>query len=347
MLLVIAGHSLTPQSQTLGAAGVTVFFVLSGYLITSILLRSQSGKLGDRLGSFYGRRARRLLPALALVLLFDSAMRVTTGQSLVPVLLAAAYGTNIATALGHSSTLTHTWSLALEEQFYLLWPLLLPWVSRLRRREALVLTAAAASAFARTIIYAAGPWTVAYFSPLTRCDAILVGCALALAMSRGWRLPYRVTVGVGASAAFAACLVWSTMSAAIVLIPLVALASAALIAVLAEPDRSPMHRILAVAPLRYTGRVSYGMYLWHPFVIAVVVAWKLPLPVLATTAVAMAIATMSWLIVERPLLRPTASSPGALPEPPVAGPDAQWPVRSERSDTCRETAGSRPSPRAR
>lgn len=89
ILLVIAAHTGTPQNQSLGAAGVTLFFVLSGYLITSILLR---GHLADgrpvRLKSFYIRRARRLLPALAVLLFFDAAVRVASGQTLVPVFLA-------------------------------------------------------------------------------------------------------------------------------------------------------------------------------------------------------------------------------------------------------------------
>ena len=348
VLLVIAAHTRTPQSQTLGAAGVSLFFVLSGYLITSILLRRDlhqrdPDQRGWGLRSFYGRRARRLLPALAVLLLFDSTVRLVTGQSLVPVVLAAAYGTNIATSLGYSSTLTHTWSLALEEQFYLVWPLLLPWLVRMRRAEVWVLALAALSAVARVVVYLSGPWTMAYFSPATRCDAILVGCALAIAMRRGWRPSHRRAAAIGAVAVFGACFAWSSLNAAIVLLPLVSLAGAALIAILAEPGTSVGHRALAIAPLRYTGRVSYGMYLWHPFVIPVVVSLRLPLPFVATTVLALVVATASWLLVERPFLRaPSAGADGV--RGPVSG---QRPVRSARSATWDETAGSSPSPSAR
>jgi peptidoglycan/LPS O-acetylase OafA/YrhL len=351
ILLVIAAHTGTPQSQTLGAAGVSLFFVLSGYLITSILLRTEADRLGSGLKAFYGRRSRRLLPALALLLLFDSTVRLVNGQSLAPVVVAATYGTNIATSLGYSSTLTHTWSLALEEQFYLVWPLLLPWLVRMRRAPVCVLVLAALSAGARVVAYLSGPWTIAYFSPATRCDAILVGCALAIAMRRGWRLPHRRAALFGAGVVFGACFLWSSLTAAIVLIPLVALASAALIAVLTEPGVSAPHRALAIAPLRYTGRVSYGMYLWHPFLAPVVVTIGLPLPFVTTTVLAVAVATVSWLLVERPLLRgvpPAPESPAVTRAPAVSwAPPRQRPVRSARSATCDETAGSSPSPSAR
>jgi peptidoglycan/LPS O-acetylase OafA/YrhL len=91
------------------------------------------------------------------------------------------------------------------------------------------------------------------------------------------------------------------------------------------------------------------MYLWHPFVIAVVVAWKLPVPVLATMALAMAVATVSWLLVERPILRPSGPRrpPGPEQHTSRARNDDQWPVRSDRSETWRDTAGSKPSPSAR
>lgn len=365
VLLVIAAHTRTPQSQTLGAAGVSLFFVLSGYLITSILLRSDFQQTGSWLRAFYGRRARRLLPGLAMLLLFDSAVRLVNGESMVPVVVAATYGTNIATSLGYSSTLTHTWSLALEEQFYLVWPLLLSWLARVRRAEVWVLTLAALSALARVLVYLTGPWTMAYFSPLTRCDAILVGCALALAMHRGWRLRHRRAVVVAVAGLFGACFLWSSMSAAMVLIPLVSLGSAALIAVLTAPGVSAPQRALSIGPLRYTGRVSYGMYLWHPFLIPVVLALGLPLPFVATTVLALSVATGSWLLIERPFLatptkrqlrhNPAEPNPRFVTQLPFCeGPSSfaqaqrdQWPVRSDRSATCEETAGSRPSPSAR
>jgi peptidoglycan/LPS O-acetylase OafA/YrhL len=305
--LVLAGHARTHQSQPLGAAGVTLFFVLSGYLITLILVRNRASATRGSLRSFYGRRARRLLPALALLLFFDAAVRLLTGQSLVPVLLAGSYVTNLAASAGASSTLSHTWSLAMEEQFYIVWPLLLPLVWRLRRGTLVVLGAAAVAAIARVVIYLMGPWTVAYFSPATRCDAILVGCALALATARGWRLPGgrwgRLVVGV-AVLVMCAPFLWTSMGVSVALIPAVALASAALVATLAQPGTTMLHRVLAVAPLRYVGRVSYGMYLWHPFVLAAVVGLAIPVPFVATLLISIALASASWVLIERRWLEP-------------------------------------------
>ena len=334
VLLVIAGHAAKPQNQSLGAVGVTLFFVLSGYLITTILLRERSATGRTGFLAFYGRRARRLLPALVLLLAFDSAVRLVTGQSLVPVVIAAFYGTNVATSFGYSSTLTHTWSLALEEQFYLIWPVLLPWVWRRRHGVALVLAAAALSAVARGVVYLTGPWTLAYFSPATRCDAILVGCALALAIAKGWRLPRSGALTAVAVATFAVAFVRPDLASAILIIPVASLASAVLVAVLLEPGRTPLHVLLSSPPLRYCGRVSYGMYLWHPLVLGAVVAAGTPLTFLTTTALTMALATVSWVCVERPWLTPfrstrrsaTASGPAAdaaTRQPSAAGSAAQ------------------------
>ena len=164
ILLVIAAHAASPQVQSLGAGGVTVFFVLSGYLITTILLRHRAAGGSVGLRGFYLRRARRLLPALVVLLVFEASVRLSTGQSIVPVLLAGGYLTNVAAAAGSASTLDHTWSLALEEQFYLLWPLVIPLLWRRRGAVALVLALAAASAVARAVLYAAGLGNVAWFS---------------------------------------------------------------------------------------------------------------------------------------------------------------------------------------
>jgi peptidoglycan/LPS O-acetylase OafA/YrhL len=335
VLLVIAGHTTQPQHQSLSVVGVTLFFVLSGYLITTILLRERSSTGRTGYLAFYGRRARRLLPALAVLLLFDGAIRVTTGQSLVPVLLAATYGTNIATALGHSSTLTHTWSLALEEQFYLLWPLVLPLVWRRRRGVALVVAAAAVSATARLVVYLTGPWTLAYFSPVTRVDAILVGCALAMATARGWRLPGgRWPVWV-ALAAFGAAFARRDLGWAVFAIPFASMASAVLVARLAQPESTLLHRALSGAAIRHLGRISYGMYLWHPFVLAAVVGAGLPQRFLVTVALVTAVASASWYLVERPVLR----SAGAAAQVGHVGGDGRVEAEAECEVGRREVGG--------
>jgi peptidoglycan/LPS O-acetylase OafA/YrhL len=305
ILLVIAAHAASPQIQSLGAAGVTLFFVLSGYLITSILLRHRSTSRAAGLRSFYERRARRLLPALALLLVFEASIRISTGQSLVPVLLAGGYATNIAASLGRGSTLDHTWSLALEEQFYLLWPLAIALVWRRPRAVAVVLGLAAASAATRALVFSAGLTNVAWFSPVTRADAILVGCALALAVARGWALPSGVrgrTLTAVALVALAAPFVWTSKEASLWLIPVVSIATAVLIARLVQPGRGPLPVLLSLPPLRWTGRLSYAMYLWHPFALALVISIGVHQRFLATWAVSTVIAAVSWVLVERHFL---------------------------------------------
>ena len=316
ILLVIAGHAAAPLSHTLGAAGVTLFFVLSGYLITNILLQSRPTLANGGLKSFYGKRARRLLPALLLLLLFETTLRIVTGQSLIPVVLAGGYVTNFAAAAGHFSTLTHSWSLALEEQFYLLWPLALPWICRRQRAVWVVLAAAAASIIMRWSAYAWGPWTLAFFHPVTRADAILLGCAVALAKARGWGLPragLRVLMTAAAVAIVAAAFVWRSLDAAIGLLPLTALASAALVASAASPEATLDNRVLSISPLRFIGRISYGMYLWHPVALTAVAAIAVgPFRTVAAIGLVMAMATASWFMIERRWLEVGTTNAGAL-----------------------------------
>ncbi|GAB3048340.1 hypothetical protein GCM10027053_03020 [Intrasporangium mesophilum] len=323
ILLVIAAHTGEPQNQPLGAAGVTLFFVLSGYLITSILLR---GHVADGrpvgLKTFYVRRARRLLPALAVLLFFDAAVRVASGQTLVPVFLAAGYVTNFQAAMGEGSSLTHTWSLAMEEQFYLLWPLLLPFVVRLRRPAIVLAWVAVAVAVLRLAACLSGAWSFGSFSPFTRADGLLVGCALAFEVARGWRFPDG-WAGRGLTAAavavFGACFLWS--NGILALLPMTVVASAVLVARCLEMSRrGPTVAALQLGPLRYVGRVSYGVYLFHALVVALVLRYGMPAPFVVVTVVSLAIASLSWVLVERPVLesRPVTLGRARRQRPPVA-----------------------------
>src|SRR4051812_44258785 len=128
VILVIATHSIA--DLPIGGVGVLLFFVLSGYLITTLLIRERdaTGRIALRL--FYLRRAIRLYPALIVMLVVTVALGASVGSAL----MAATYTTNLFNSLGiGNSPYGHTWSLAIEEQFYLLWPFLLPMVLRRRR----------------------------------------------------------------------------------------------------------------------------------------------------------------------------------------------------------------------
>ena len=258
ILLVIASHAGLPYVAQAGSVGVTLFFVLSGFLITRLMLdeRERTGRVNFR--NFYARRARRLLPGLGLLLMAVAAYLLASHQSLMPVVLAAGYSANIANATGHSlGNLDHMWTLSLEEQFYLLWPMLMPLVAR-RRNPALVLTiAAAVSAASRSGLWLSGaPFWRVYYGPDTRADAILIGCALAFVVTKAtthhWLNWAAIT---GAVTLAAACIMPGTVFIWL-LIPLPVASAAVISWAVGHPLR-----ILAWRPLVATGKISYGLYL--------------------------------------------------------------------------------------
>lgn len=314
MVLVVAGHAqLLPG--TAGPIGVTVFFALSGFLITTLLLqeRGRSGRVSLR--GFYARRARRLLPALGVYLVAVALLTPTPAAELLgPVF----YMENWLMALrGFAPGLTSiTWSLAIEEQFYLLWPLVVIAASALGSGRLLLGLTVAGTVIApalRVLLWdgGAGQWRI-YYGTDTRMDCLLIGCLLAIAATRAgvptW-LRRSWPIGV---VAVALPLLDVRPTVHLWLPTVVAAGTCVVIASALEGGCE----WLKWTPLRWLGRRSYALYLWHYPVVYVLARQEHAIPMWAAIVVSLLLAEVSWWIVERPfMLGLRASTPG------VAGAD--------------------------
>jgi peptidoglycan/LPS O-acetylase OafA/YrhL len=298
-----------------GYIGVDIFFVLSGYLITSLLLREQSRTGRISLGRFYLRRALRLLPALVLCSVVVGvawwAWRALPDRhgTLVGSVAALTY-TSAPLAAGGTDLgwMLHTWSLSVEEYFYVVWPAVLLLLVRSRRLLWPVLVVLAVAVAYRNAVAWSG-WSVARVSygADARAEQLLMGCALAVIPTGRLRVP--TWAGLAAAAALAAFVVLPGP------IPgelyfhggstVVAFASAVLIAHVTGSPGGPLGRVLALRPIVWVGQRSYGIYLWNPPLIAFVAAtptpdWaQVPVKLLLTFAVP----AISYAVVERPFLR--------------------------------------------
>jgi peptidoglycan/LPS O-acetylase OafA/YrhL len=335
VLSVIAYHLGYPWAAG-GMLGVGVFFTLSGYLITDLLLGHwrRYGELGLR--TFWVRRARRLLPALftmlvvvsIVVAVFDSGELAAVRRQ---VISAAFYFANWSTIAQHGSyfarfapplPLDHLWSLSIEEQFYLVWPLVLGlaiWLMRGRRRLALLtLALAAVSAWVMASLYHPGyDPTRAYEGTDTRAFGLLVGAALAAVWptQRGRRDPrfrksnWLDVLGLVGLVGIL-LLVWRTNPFSSFLYPwgfvLLSVGTAALVAATVNPT-SRWAFVLAFPPLRWIGVRSYGIYLWQwPVIVLltpVIRNWSAVARPVVEVAATMAIAAVSWHFIEDPIRR--------------------------------------------
>lgn len=272
-----------------GYLGVDLFFVLSGYLITSLLLveRAETGRVD--LAAFWVRRARRLFPALlslmpvvALYARFfarPEELRTVRDEALA----ALAYCANWRAILHEQSywdlfaapsPLEHTWSLSIEEQFYVVWPLLCTFLLRRgTRRHLLVVTLilSAASMAAMLLLYDPASTTRVYLGTDTRMAGILFGAALATLLSPNQELGPRLRAALNVSGPLAAILLgvaWCTLRGNSPLLYrggfwLTELAALVLIACAVAGERNLVARVLELRPLTLLGTISYGLYLWH------------------------------------------------------------------------------------
>ena len=290
-----------------GWAGVDIFFVLSGFLITRLLLEERDRTGSIALSAFYGRRVRRLLPALAL---FIAAMLAATAAGRLHnpshwALYALTYSSNFFLAAGHQLwVFTPLWSLAQEEQFYLLWPPILILVLRRgvteRRLMVVLLAATVAVAAWRDIVWAAGSgYDRIYYSPDTRFDPLLVGCLLAVAMrsdlaSRVQAIARRCWPAAAAGVAVIAAVYWPLWALSTIAIP--ATSGCAALVIVAALQPTALARILSTRVFVAVGAASYSIYLWHEYLINAY-------PAAAAVVQIAVVAAVSYFVAERPFTR--------------------------------------------
>jgi peptidoglycan/LPS O-acetylase OafA/YrhL len=337
VLLYHGGVSWMPG----GFLGVDAFFVLSGFLITSLLLAEWNARGAIDLRSFWSRRCRRLLPAMLVVVAAVSAYEAVLAardeldELRSDTLATLGYAANWrAIAVGDQygdlfsvpSPLQHTWSLAIEEQWYLLWPLLLLGLLFAARRHraiplAAIGTLVLGSAALMAILYDPADLARSYYGTDTRCQSLLVGAGLAFAARH-----VRVGKWIPVLAMAALAWLWTTT-------PLDAgwlyhggfLLCAALVAlvIVAAMRPGPVRSLLSVRPLPEIGLISYGLYLWHWPVYVVLSSsrtnldgWSLLVLRVCVTGI---LAVASYVLIERPvragtfrLPRPALSVPAVV-----------------------------------
>jgi peptidoglycan/LPS O-acetylase OafA/YrhL len=316
VLLVVAEHVGQVAGfglpAGLGETGVGIFFGLSGYLITGLLLDEQarSGKI--RFRAFYLRRAARLLPALVVMLGVSCAVLVRLGYPEVirDALYTLFYLANYRTVLQGEYMLGfgQAWSLAVEEHFYLMWPLALMFLARRRSAASLVrwivIACAVVLMWRCVLVLLHGPELLIYHGSIERLDALLYGCAGAVGMRAGWR-PSRWLSWFAIAALVTAVIVGDRGVLGMTLVQAMVGLSSAVLVIGLDAHPSKLRRTLSVPPIVWTGLVSYGIYLWHwPILIVSVLHFderNVVITALLGFVLTPAVAAASYYCFERPI----------------------------------------------
>jgi peptidoglycan/LPS O-acetylase OafA/YrhL len=335
MIFVLVYHIAKTEDLPLlpgGFVGIDLFFVLSGFLISSLLLREHADTGRIRLREFYVRRMWRLYPGLVLVcavtavaFVFPSPFGLEPASPLES-LVALTYGMSWWTGLelpGGPYLLGLTWSLSVEEHFYLLWPLaLLALLRRGWRTGAVVAAAVLANAYTAALYYAGADINRLYYMPDARVAQILTGCVLAALMHRPQTLE-RVRAATGA---VPAGVVVAGIAALLLLgtrydgwywgggMQVVGVGAAVLIGHLVLHERGLLATTLGWRPLAVMGTWTYGIYLWHlPLIrLAQPVLGETLLVAVAAVLLSVPVAAASYYFVEQPLLKRRSLRPTPL-----------------------------------
>jgi peptidoglycan/LPS O-acetylase OafA/YrhL len=347
ILLVLGQHAPT-RPLVDGFVGVTVFFCLSGYLITTLLVQELDTGTID-VPAFYRRRAARLYPALVAVVAatvvvllnhhqnlragLQHRQDLRTGQILAPAGAAVSYTTSLFDWSGHPFAsydyFNYTWSLSLEEQFYLLWPFVLLWGYRRNMRLVAVLTLSLIVSSLALDLYLGLTRQVRfdqheYFGSDTNALPILIGSLLALAVLNGWLS--RTVRHLARLAPLAVALLPvlahrdDTYRVSLVIVAGTGLTLVTLIGVVTRP-RSVLGWLLASGPMCWLGQRSYSIYLWNVLAqIAILHALgHTRIADIAWIAMFVVLGEASFRLVERPL-RARLARRSAQPGPPIVDP---------------------------
>ncbi|MGC2168032.1 MAG: acyltransferase [Acidimicrobiales bacterium] len=347
VLAVVGYHLALPHFDSGGFLGVDVFFVLSGFLITSLLIGEKMATGVVNMRDFAARRALRLLPALlAVILLAVAAVLTIRGVSFyrhdtlfdIPAVLFFV-GNWLIPLSGHLNQLglfTQTWSLSVEEQFYLIWPIcLVATMGRFPRARiafGLLLLVGLEWIVRLALVLSGASYARIYYSTFFHSDGLLLGASLALLASErllpskfatSRRLPW---LALGIIIAMMLAGYGSLPYGWAIMTPITVAATALVIASVTSGSASPLSRSLSVKPLLWIGKRSYGIYLWHATILWIIAATPfygshVYLADVFVVALTFGAAAASYALIERPALRlkvrrfsRTESLPEALEE---------------------------------